>query len=133
MAYWGEAMAYNQTLWLNQDADAARTALAGLGRRLRRGWHWHRPGEKGYLRAIEALYGSGERAARDRARGFAMGRLAAATGRPRGAGFLALALMGTAARSPALLGDPGDDAHQHALVGSDVPRSGGDPSIGPGP
>ena len=31
MAYWGEAMAYNQTLWLNQDAAMARQILLRLG------------------------------------------------------------------------------------------------------
>ena len=31
MAYWGEAMACNQTLWLNQDPTAAREVLERLG------------------------------------------------------------------------------------------------------
>src|SRR5438876_1118077 len=31
MAYWGEAMTYNQTLWRNEDVAAARQALARLG------------------------------------------------------------------------------------------------------
>ena len=31
MAYWGEAMTYNQTLWRNEDVQAGRQALAGLG------------------------------------------------------------------------------------------------------
>src|SRR2546428_12663353 len=31
LAYWGEAMACNQTLWLNQDADTARESLLRLG------------------------------------------------------------------------------------------------------
>ncbi len=28
MAYWGEAMAYNQPLWLNENLDKARATLA---------------------------------------------------------------------------------------------------------
>jgi tetratricopeptide (TPR) repeat protein len=36
--------------------------------------------------------------------------------------FHALALMGTAARSPALFNDGGDDGHAHALVGSETQR-----------
>ena len=31
MAYWGEVMACNQTLWRNQDADTARESLLRLG------------------------------------------------------------------------------------------------------
>src|ERR1700716_2647464 len=31
MAYWGEAMTYNQTLWRNEDVQAGRQALARLG------------------------------------------------------------------------------------------------------
>src|ERR1700730_13846925 len=31
MAYWGEAMTYNQTLWRREDMQAARQALARLG------------------------------------------------------------------------------------------------------
>ena len=124
LAYWGEAMAHNQTLWLNQDAEAARTALRSWARRRRRA----RPGRgrtarKDYLRAVEALFGTGERAARDRAYADAMGGWPPRTRTtPRRSTFHALALMGTAARSPALLRDPGGDAHQHALVGSETRR-----------
>ena len=31
MAYWGEALAYNQPLWFNEDLAKARAALAKLG------------------------------------------------------------------------------------------------------
>src|SRR5438552_12329173 len=31
MAYWGEAMSYNQPLWYNENLEKARTALARLG------------------------------------------------------------------------------------------------------
>ena len=79
MAYWGEAMAYNQTLWLNQDADQARQILLRLGPTPEaRAVKARTDREKGLVRAIELLFGTGERAARDRAYAGAMGRLAAA-------------------------------------------------------
>ena len=37
--------------------------------------------------------------------------------------FLALAIMGTTARCPALFGEGGDDQHQHALVGSEAQKT----------
>ncbi len=68
MAYWGEAMACNQTLWLNQDADMARQVLLRLGPTPpARAAKAKTEREKGYLRAVEVLFGSGDRAARDRA------------------------------------------------------------------
>ena len=68
LAYWGEAMAYNQTLWLNQDADMARQILLRLAPTPEaRAAKAKTDREKGYLRAVEVLLGSGDRAARDRA------------------------------------------------------------------
>jgi tetratricopeptide (TPR) repeat protein len=123
MAYWGEAMACNQTLWLNLDAATARESLLRLGptpeARLAKA---STAREKDYLRAVEILFGTGERAARDRAYAEAMGKLAASYPEDLEAStFHALALMGTAARSPALFND-GDEAHAHALVGSATQR-----------
>jgi tetratricopeptide (TPR) repeat protein len=120
MAYWGEAMACNQTLWRNQDADAARESLLRLGptpeARLAKAATGR---EKDYLRAVEILFGTGDRDARDRAYAEAMGRLAASYPDDlEAAAFHALALMGTAARSPALFNDGADEAHAHALAGS---------------
>jgi tetratricopeptide (TPR) repeat protein len=124
MAYWGEAMAWNQTLWLNQDADEARAVLGRLGPTPEaRAAKARTELEKGYLRAVEVLYGAGDRAARDRAYAQEMRRLAAAHPDDIEAQtFLALALMGTAARSPALFREGADDAHAHALVGSAVQK-----------
>lgn len=121
MAYWGEAMACNQTLWLNQDADMARQILLRLGatpeaRAAKAGTER----ERGFLRAVDALFGSGDKAARDQAYAKAMERLAESHPQdPEVMSFLALAIMGTAARSPALFHPGGDDQHQHALVGSE--------------
>ena len=127
MAYWGEAMAFNQTLWLNQDAAQAREILSRLGPTPEaRASKAHTDREKGYLRAVEVLFGSGDRATRDRAYAEAMRRLSASYPEDAEAQtFFALALMGTRARSPALFGDGDDDPHAHALVGSDVQKEAG--------
>jgi tetratricopeptide (TPR) repeat protein len=124
MAYWGEAMACNQTLWLNQDVEEARKILARLAPTTEARARKAGTGlEKGYLKAVEVLFGDGDRPARDRAYAEAMGRLAELY--PNDVEvlcFQALALMGTAARSPALFREGGDDLHQHALVGSETQR-----------
>jgi len=123
LAYWGEAMAANQSLWLDQDLEAAREALQRLGPTPEaRAARAPTPREKEYLGAVEALFGSGDRAARDLAYAQAMGRLAARFPDDLEAqAFHALALMATAARSPALFREGGDDdAHAHALAGSAV-------------
>lgn len=120
LAYWGEAMAWNQTLWLNQDAEVARRALLRLaptpeGRAAKAATER----EKGFLRAVEALYGSGEKRARDEAYLQAMEELAKAyPNDPEVLSFLALAMLGTTVRSPALFRQGGDDEHPHALAGS---------------
>jgi len=122
MAYWGEAMAHNQTLWLNQDADAARSALRRLGptpeaRAARAGSER----ERALLAAVEVLYGAGDKKARDLAYAEAMARLYARhPDDPDVASFYALALLATALRSPAQYSDPNEDSHQHALVGSET-------------
>jgi tetratricopeptide (TPR) repeat protein len=57
MAYWGEAMTYTHPLWNEQNLQAARAVLEGLGgstaRRLERAGT---PRERLYLEATEALY-----------------------------------------------------------------------------
>ena len=124
MAYWGEAMAFNQTLWLNQDTAMAREILLRLGPTPEaRAAKAKTEREKGYLRAVEILFGSGDRAARDGAYAAAMERLAASYPEdPEVLSFFALALMGTMARSPTLLRGGGDDSHHHALVGSETQK-----------
>jgi tetratricopeptide (TPR) repeat protein len=124
MAYWGEAMAYNQTLWLNQDVEMARQILLRLGPTADvRAAKAKTDREKGYLRAIEILFGPGDRAARDQAYAVEMRRLAKAYPEDLEVrSFFALALMGTMARSPALFREGGDDQHQHMLVGSEVQK-----------
>jgi tetratricopeptide (TPR) repeat protein len=77
MAYWGEALTYNQTLWGEQDLPAARAALAKLAvsPKLRAA----KPAtarEHAYLAAVEQLYGNGDKTLRDSNFSAALGALA---------------------------------------------------------
>ncbi len=60
LAYWGEALSYDHPLWGSQDSTAARAVLARLDStpesRIARGGTAR---ERGYLTAVEALYGAG--------------------------------------------------------------------------
>ena len=66
LAYWGEAMTHNHPLWRQQDLEAARTALERLAPtpdgRIAKATTER---EKGYLRAVETLYGEGSKVERD--------------------------------------------------------------------
>jgi tetratricopeptide (TPR) repeat protein len=78
MAYWGEALTYTHPVWDQQDVNAGRAALQRLAptaasRRARA----PTAREQAYLDAVETLYGSGSKAARDTAYARAMGRLVA--------------------------------------------------------
>ena len=65
MAYWGEAMCYHQSLWLNEDLDAGRRALARLAPTpAARAARAPTDRERRYLAAVEALFGEGDRLAR---------------------------------------------------------------------
>ncbi|MGH9804061.1 MAG: hypothetical protein ACRD4D_02730, partial [Candidatus Acidiferrales bacterium] len=76
LAYWGEAMTHNHPLWSEQDRETARKALEKLAAtpeaRLAKA---PTEREKGFLRAVEILYGEGEKYARDRAYAAAMRKL----------------------------------------------------------
>ena len=71
MGYWGETMAHNHPVWNEENLEAARTALqkipddASITSR-----------EGRYLQAVQALYGEGDKLARDRAYANYMERLA---------------------------------------------------------
>ncbi|MGJ0491770.1 hypothetical protein [Methylobacter sp.] len=91
MGYWGEAMAYNQTLWGKQDTEAARKALTHIkdGPRLT-------PRERAYLQAVKRLYGEGDEAARDKAYAVAMEKVCRDYPDDlEAAAFYALALLGS--------------------------------------
>ena len=97
MAYWGEAMTYNHPLWAQTDPDAARAALARLAptpdARVARAPTAY---EKSWLTAVEALYGAGDKLARDLAYAAAMRRVFDANPDDlEAASFYALALLGT--------------------------------------
>jgi tetratricopeptide (TPR) repeat protein len=90
MAYWGEAMTYNEPLWFAQDAPAARAVL-------KRAPQAATARERAYLNAVAVLYGSGKKEDRDFAYAAAMGRLHEAYPEDHeAAAFYALSLLGTA-------------------------------------
>lgn len=68
LAYWGEAMAQNETLWAQQDTARARAILARLGPTPEaRAAKAKTAREKMWLAAVEALYGPGTKYERDEA------------------------------------------------------------------
>ncbi len=110
MAYWGEAMTYNHPIWMQQDAAAARAALARLApTAAERRAKAPTEREKAWLDAIEILYaadapgapGPGDAEPGKRARDFlyaaAMAKLRASYPADVDAvAFHALAILGTA-------------------------------------
>jgi tetratricopeptide (TPR) repeat protein len=97
MAYWGEAMTHSQPIWYTEDLAAARGVLARLGpTREARAARAPTPRERGYLEAIEILFGPGDARTRAGAYAEAMARVSAAyPADDEAACFLALALLGT--------------------------------------
>ena len=97
MAYWGEAMAYNQTLWFARNMDSGRAALERLGpTREARLAKAPSPRERGFLDAVEVLYADGEKRERDEAYAARMAELREAfPDDDEVAAFYALALLGT--------------------------------------
>jgi hypothetical protein len=98
MAWWGEAMTYNHPVWMEQDQKAAQAVLARLGatpeQRLAKAKSAR---ERGYLEAVELLYGSGSKEERDAAYSERMGALFAAyPGDVDARAFYALSLLGLA-------------------------------------
>jgi tetratricopeptide (TPR) repeat protein len=105
MAYWGEAMSFSQPLWFFEEVDKGRAALAKLAatpaERMARA---KTPREQGFLRAVEALFGPGTRAARSAAHAKEMARVAAENPTDEDAQtFYALALLATMPRGDAAL------------------------------
>ena len=92
MGYWGEALAHNHPLWNEQDTEAARKVLARIrdtGKLTAR--------ESAYLNAVKALYGEGDRHARNLAYAAAMEKVY--KDHPadlEAASFYALSLLGAA-------------------------------------
>ena len=68
LAYWGEALCYNQALWYNENLAKARAALNRLApTRAARLAKAPTPREQGYVDAVDVLFGDGDKASRDRA------------------------------------------------------------------
>jgi tetratricopeptide (TPR) repeat protein len=79
MAYWGEAMTWNHPVWNEQNADSARAALARLAATpADRKAKARTPRERGWLDAVETLYGEGPKPLRDTLYSKALERLSAA-------------------------------------------------------
>ena len=96
MAYWGEAMCFNQPLWFNEDLDKGRDAIARMDPAQRARPVTSR--EQAYIAAVERLFGSGDKPARDRAYADSMRELARTHPEDdEAAAFYALALLATIA------------------------------------
>ena len=77
MAHWGEALSYSQPLWYNEEVGKGREALARLApAAAARAAKAPTTREKGWLDAVERLYGDGDRTARQRAYADRMAQLA---------------------------------------------------------
>jgi tetratricopeptide (TPR) repeat protein len=100
MAYWGEALTYYQTLWRQENVQAAREALARLGSSPdARAAKAVTVRDKKLLLAVEELFGAGDASTRHRRYADAMARLCAEyPDDPDVASLYALALLGTASR-----------------------------------
>jgi tetratricopeptide (TPR) repeat protein len=98
MAYWGEAMTYTHPVWMQQDRDAAVAVLTRLGPTpAERAAKAPTARERGYLHAIEVLYGEGTKEQRDVDYAAAMAAVHASYPDDVDAtAFYALALLGTA-------------------------------------
>ena len=93
MAYWGEAMTYNEPVWFAQDLNSARAALK------RRPANAPTERERAYLAAVEILYGGGTKEDRDFAYATSMRRLHEKyPDDHEAAAFYVLSLLGTCHR-----------------------------------
>lgn len=103
MAYWGEALAFNQALWMFEEPQKARAALARLGptpqTRVQKA---PTPRERSFLQAVETLWGAGDMPARAQAYADAMANVAADNpGDDEAQTFYALAILGALPRGDA--------------------------------
>jgi len=91
MGYWGEAMAHNHPLWAQQDTEAARKVLEKIKEHDKLTAR-----ERAYLKAVRALYGPGDKLARDFAYSAAMEKIYRDYPDDlEAAAFYALSLLGT--------------------------------------
>ncbi len=97
MAFWGEAMTYNHAVWVEVDLEKARGTLTKLGAsKEERAAKVPTEREKGYLEAVEILYGEGDKIARDEAYAESMKNLSQKYPNDlEAASFYSLALLGS--------------------------------------
>src|SRR6185436_14582281 len=98
MGYWGEAMTHTHPVWMQQDLESARAALAKLApTAAERAVKAPTERERDYLHAVEVLYGEGSKEQRDLDYAAAMAALHEKYPQDvDAAAFYALALLGTA-------------------------------------
>ena len=147
MAYWGEAMTYNHPVWMRQDREAALEALARFAATPEQRAVEAGPGaggterEAAYMRAVDVLYGAGEKEARDDAYEGAMAELSAVyPDDAEAAAFHALSILGTAhegrdfatyMRSAGILEQEVDDHPRHPGIAHYLIHSYDDPIHAP--
>ena len=103
MGYWGEAMTYNHPIWLQQDYEAGRKALAKI-----KDTSKLTAREKAFIDALRVLYGEGDKLARDLAYASAMEKIYRDNPTDlEAAAFYSLALLGTVR--------PGDKGFQRQM------------------
>jgi tetratricopeptide (TPR) repeat protein len=105
LAYWGEALSFSQPLWFFEEVDKGRAALNKLAptpeARVAKA---KTPREQAFIRAVDALFGTGDTSARARAYAAAMAKLAAEyPADDEAQTFYALALLATMPRGDAAL------------------------------
>src|SRR5215470_8814538 len=109
LAYWGEAMSFNHPLWAEQDLASARKALEKLApTAAARAAKAPAGKERELIEAADALFGNGDKLARDIAYSQAMGRMHAKYPQDDELTVMyALSLLGTAR--------PGEKSARHAM------------------
>ncbi len=142
MAYWGEAMAWNYSLWYEQNAEAAREILDRLApTTAARAAMAPTDRERAWLAAVETLYGDGDKQARDDAYERAMAEIRHDYPEdPEAGAFHALAILGTAhegrdhmtyMRAAAIAGDVFRDHPEHPGAAHYMIHSFDDPEHAP--
>lgn len=103
MGHWGEAMTHNHPIWLQQDAEAGRKALARIKDTSKLSAR-----EKAFIDALRVLYGEGDKLARDLAYASAMEKMYREHPEDlEAAAFYSLALLGAVR--------PGDKGFQRQM------------------
>jgi len=121
MAYWGEALTYDQILWRKEDIAAGRDVLRRLGAsRAARLARAATNTDRALLDAVEVLFGEGDSTVRHQKYADAMAKAYEQDPEnPDVAALYALALLGTVSRS--LIGyEDAHEGHVHGLAGSPV-------------